>query len=233
MAPRWKSRSAGPLRSSCLYLLLPTVGPPFLKHRKRSRNKRLSSPGLVVSQLLPWLLPTGIPYSERLLGRPLGPKLYATAMAPIDLLLQWHYRTFQAEHLFLVYLINKVPHQERGMWTQQQQDGTIGSMMSISVIAIHYGLQQELVLKESIKLGPVQLTGLPQKNQSRQSSDSPEMIASFTIASEFNNSENSRKLDRLGGVALTQTALRSATLRGIRIRISLLAWTAQEVVILK
>lgn len=36
-----------------------------------------------------------------------------------------------------------------------------------------------------IKLGPVQFIGLPQKNQSRQSSDSPEMIASFTIASEF------------------------------------------------
>ena len=102
-APRWRSRSAGPLRSTCLCLLLPTVGPPSPKRRKRSRNKRLSSPGPVVPQLLPWLLPTGIPHSERLLGRPLGPKLYATAMVPIDSLLQRRYRTFQAEHLFLVY----------------------------------------------------------------------------------------------------------------------------------
>ncbi|GKC03971.1 hypothetical protein Tco_0995581, partial [Tanacetum coccineum] len=33
----------------------------------------------------------------------LSPKLYATAMVPIDSLLQRRYRTFQAEHLFLVY----------------------------------------------------------------------------------------------------------------------------------
>ncbi|KAH0446910.1 hypothetical protein IEQ34_024260 [Dendrobium chrysotoxum] len=45
----------------CLCLLLPTVGPPSPKRRKRSRNKRLSSPGPVVPQLLPWLLPTGSP----------------------------------------------------------------------------------------------------------------------------------------------------------------------------
>ncbi|GJS50517.1 hypothetical protein Tco_0623879 [Tanacetum coccineum] len=34
-------------------------------------------------------------------------------------------------------------------------------------------------------IATVQLIGLPQKNRSRQSSDSSEMIASFTIASEF------------------------------------------------
>ena len=123
-APRWRSRSAGPLRESCLCLLLPTVGPPSPKRRKRSRNNRLSSPGPVVPQLLPWLLPTGIPHSERLLGRPLGPKLYATAMVPIDSLLQRRYRTLQAEHLFLVY--RSIPR--RGMCTSSNnQNGTIGS----------------------------------------------------------------------------------------------------------
>lgn len=117
-----RSRSAGPLRSSCLCLLLPTVGPPSPKRRKRSRNNRLSSPGPVVPQLLPWLLPTGIPHSERLLGRPLGPKLYATAMVPIDSLLQRRYRTLQAEHLFLVY--RSTPR--RGMCTSSNnKNGTI------------------------------------------------------------------------------------------------------------
>ena len=123
-APRWRSRSAGPLRSTCLCLLLPTVGPPSPKRRKRSRNKRLSSPGPVVPQLLPWLLPTGIPHSERLRGRPLGPKLYATAVVPIDSLLQRRYRTLQAEHLFLVY--RSTPR--RGMCTSSNnKNGTIGS----------------------------------------------------------------------------------------------------------
>jgi len=37
-ALRFQSRSAGPLRSSCLCLLLPTVGPPSPKRRKRSRQ---------------------------------------------------------------------------------------------------------------------------------------------------------------------------------------------------
>ena len=123
-APRWRSRSAGPLRSTCLCLLLPTVGPPSPKRRKRSRNNRLSSPGPVVPQLLPWLLPTGIPHSERLRGRPLGPKLYATAVVPIDSLLQRRYRTLQAEHLFLVY--RSTPR--RGMCTSSNnKNGTIGS----------------------------------------------------------------------------------------------------------
>lgn len=113
-----------PFGPSCLCLLLPTVGPPSPKRRKRSRNKRLSSPGPVVPQLLPWLLPTGIPHSERLPGRPLGPKLYATAMVPIDSLLQRRYRTLQAEHLFLVY--RSTPR--RGMCTSSNnKNGTIGS----------------------------------------------------------------------------------------------------------
>ena len=84
----------------------------------------LSSPGPVVPQLLPWLLPTGIPHSERLRGRPLGPKLYATAVVPIDSLLQRRYRTLQAEHLFLVY--RSTPR--RGMCTSSNnKNGTIGS----------------------------------------------------------------------------------------------------------
>ncbi|KAH0743156.1 hypothetical protein KY290_031149 [Solanum tuberosum] len=133
-APRRRSRSAGPLRSTCLCLLLPTVGPPSPKGRKRSRNKRLSSPysqvafrsspGPVVPQLLPWLLPTGIPHSGRLLGRSLGPKLYTTGMVPIDSLLQRRYRTLQAEHLFLVY--RSTPR--RGMCTSSNnKNETIGS----------------------------------------------------------------------------------------------------------
>lgn len=91
--------------------------------KKRSRNNRLSSPSPVVPQLLLWLLPTGIPHSERLLGRPLGPKLYATAMVPIDSLLQRRYRTLQADHLFLVY--RSTPR--RGMCTSSNnKNGTIG-----------------------------------------------------------------------------------------------------------
>lgn len=129
-APRWRSRSAGPLRSSCLCLLLPTVGPPSPKRRKRSRNKRLSSPGPGVPQLLPWLLPTGIPHSERLLGRPLGPKLYATAMVPIDLLLQRRYRTLQAEHLFLVY--RSTPRRRMGT-SSNNKNRTIGSWEHLGV----------------------------------------------------------------------------------------------------
>ncbi|KAL8088164.1 hypothetical protein AgCh_038080 [Apium graveolens] len=101
---------------------------PPPKRRKRSRNKRLSSPGPVVPQLLPWLLPTGIPHSERLLGRPLGPKLYATAMVPIDSLLQRRYQTLQAEHLFLVYRFTP----RRGMCTSSNnKNGTIGSYAGI------------------------------------------------------------------------------------------------------
>lgn len=118
-APRWRRVEAlVPFgQVLCLCLLLPTVGPPSPKRRKRSRNNRVSSPGPVVPQLLPWLLPTGIPHSERSWGWPLGPKLYATAVVPIDSLLKRRYRTLQAEHLFVVY--SSTPR--RGMCTSSNK----------------------------------------------------------------------------------------------------------------
>lgn len=108
----------------------------------------LSSPGPVVPQLLLWLLPAGIPHSERLLGRPLGPKLYAIAMVPLDSLLQRRYRTLQAEHLFLVY--RSTPR--RGMCTSSNnKNGTIGSYVE-SISGYRYNHLNQLPVSGMLQL---------------------------------------------------------------------------------
>lgn len=66
------------------------------------------------SQLLGCCCQRGSPIPKGVRGRagPLGPKLYATAVVPIDSLLQRRYRTLQAEHLFIVYRC--CPHRGEG-----------------------------------------------------------------------------------------------------------------------
>ncbi|GJX00980.1 hypothetical protein Tco_0184893 [Tanacetum coccineum] len=64
MAPRWKSRSTGPLRSSCLYLLLPTVGPPSEKESNKERDSLY--PVSIIGSLYEWVNSlTSIPKAKK------------------------------------------------------------------------------------------------------------------------------------------------------------------------
>lgn len=79
-APRFRSRSAGPLRLLVHAVTYCRTSVPEAKKEEKEEPVLLSCLGPVVLLLLLWLLPTGIPHSERWRGRPLGRKLYATVL---------------------------------------------------------------------------------------------------------------------------------------------------------
>nr|GEX57858.1 ribonuclease H-like domain-containing protein [Tanacetum cinerariifolium] len=64
------------------------------------------------------------------------PKLYATAMVPIDSLLQRRYRTFQAEHLFLALHC-------RGTFCSELK-ARAPSLPSLSTLAVQFRLKQQI-----------------------------------------------------------------------------------------
>nr|GEU85136.1 mediator of RNA polymerase II transcription subunit 20A [Tanacetum cinerariifolium] len=110
-----------------------------------------------------------VPHSKRLLGRPLGPKLYATAMVLIDSLLQRRYRTFQAEHLFLLF---KSLDDENGRLPQKERKKIVNTKLhgwdSNPRPAVHSHMYLSIMLASVLLSVTYRRTSIPEAKKEEQ-----------------------------------------------------------------